>query len=187
MMHYILTTKKFHYSKTNGSGLLALPYFYLLKPGMTKTIALFLAYFLCGLWLAAQDHRLPLWPAGKLPNHKDAGEKEVRDTANIVRYRLVQQPDIAVFLPSKPNATGQAVVVCPGGGYGMLAYDWEGTDVARWLSAKGIAAIVLKYRLPNAKSNIVPHQSPLMDAQRAIRMVRANPTTAPPGINDERG
>ncbi|MDQ3842523.1 MAG: alpha/beta hydrolase, partial [Bacteroidota bacterium] len=76
--------------------------------------------------------------------------------------------------PAKRNATGQAVVVCPGGGYGVLAYDWEGTDVAKWLNANGIAAAVLKYRLPNSKSNVVPHLSPLMDAKRAIRLVRAH-------------
>jgi acetyl esterase/lipase len=64
------------------------------------------------------------------------------------------------------------VVICPGGGYGILAYDWEGSDIARWLNSQGIAAFVLKYRLPGSKSNIVPHKSPLMDAQRALRMVR---------------
>ncbi len=122
----------------------------------------------------AQDYRLPLWPSGAVPNYKKTGEKEKLDTADIVRISLVQEPDIKVYLPSKKNATGQAMVICPGGGYGILAYDWEGTDIAKWLSSKGIAGIVLKYRLPNSKSNIVPHLTPLMDAQRAIRLVRAN-------------
>jgi acetyl esterase/lipase len=94
------------------------------------------------------------------------------DTTNIVRLSLVQYPDIAVFLPSKRNATGEAVVICPGGGYHILAYDWEGSDIARWFSSRGIAAAVLKYRLPVSKSNIIPHKTPLMDAQRAFRMVR---------------
>ena len=65
-------------------------------------------------------------------------------------------------------------MICPGGGYGILAYDWEGSDIARWLNSRGIAAFVLKYRLPGSKSNIVPHKSPLMDAQRAMRLVRSN-------------
>lgn len=121
---------------------------------------------------SAQEVSLPLWPAGKVPNYKTTNEKEKRDSTEIVRISLVQEPDIAVYLPSKRNATGQAVVVCPGGGYGVLAYNWEGTDVAKWLCSKGIAAIVLKYRLPNSKSNIVAHQSPLMDAKRAMRLVR---------------
>ena len=120
----------------------------------------------------AQDIRLPLWAAGKVPNFRESGEKERSDSADFVSIRLVQQPDIAVYLPTKRSATGQAVVICPGGGYGMLAYNWEGSDVARMLNAKGIAAVVLKYRLPNSKSNITPHLSPLMDAQRAIRMTR---------------
>lgn len=122
----------------------------------------------------AQEATISLWPEGKVPNFKASGEKEKRETQDILRISLVQQPEIAVYLPSKRNATGQAVVVCPGGGYGILAYDWEGTDVAKWLNTNGIAAFVLKYRLPNSKSNIIPHQSPLMDAQRAIRTVRAH-------------
>jgi acetyl esterase/lipase len=121
-----------------------------------------------------QTITLPLWPEGKVPNYKKSGETEKKDTTDIVRISLVQSPNITVYLPEKRSATGQAVIICPGGGYGILAYDWEGTDPARFLAAKGIAAIVLKYRLPNSKSNITPHLSPLMDAQRAIRIVRAN-------------
>lgn len=120
-----------------------------------------------------QEYKL-LWPAGNIPNFKKTNEVEKRDTSGIVRISLVQQPGIEIYLPSKQSATGQAVVICPGGGYGILAYDWEGTDIAKWLNANGIAAIVLKYRLPNSKSNITPHLSPLLDAQRAIRTARAN-------------
>ena len=123
--------------------------------------------------LVAQNQILPLWQ-GDPPNYRETGEVTIWDTADIVRVRNVQKPDIAVFLPSKKNATGEAVVICPGGGYGILAYDWEGSDIARWLNSRGIAAFVLKYRLPGSKSNIVPHKSPLMDAQRAMRIVRSN-------------
>jgi len=119
----------------------------------------------------SQNQVLPLWD-GDPPNYRESGEVTVWDTADIVRVRNVQKPDLAVFLPSKKNATGEAVVVCPGGGYHILAYDWEGSDIARWLNSKGIAAFVLKYRLPHSKSNIIPHKSPLMDAQRALRTVR---------------
>ena len=121
----------------------------------------------------AQNQILPLWE-GDPPNYKETGEVTIWDTSDIVIVRNVQKPDIAVFLPSKKNSTGEAVVICPGGGYGVLAYDWEGSDIARWLNSQGIAAFVLKYRLPGSKSNIVPHKSPLMDAQRALRMVRFN-------------
>ena len=121
--------------------------------------------------LAGQNLSMPLWE-GDPPNYRETGEVTIFDTADIVRVRNVQKPDIAVFLPSKKNATGEAVVICPGGGYGILAYDWEGSDIARWLNSHGIAAFVLKYRLPGSKSNMVPHKSPLMDAQRAMRLVR---------------
>ncbi len=122
----------------------------------------------------AQEITLPLWPAGKVPNYQITGEVEKRDSADYNRISLVQSPDITVFFPAKRNVTGQAVIICPGGGYGILSYDWEGLNVAKWLNSKGITAIVLKYRLPNAKSNITPNESPLMDAKRAIRMVRSN-------------
>jgi acetyl esterase/lipase len=122
----------------------------------------------------AQDLTLPLWPAGKLPNYQKSDDVEKRESTDIVRFSKVQSPEIAVFLPSKKNATRQAVIICPGGGYAYLAYDWEGTDVAKLLNSKGITAIVLKYRLPNSKSNITPNLSPLMDAKRAMRIVRAN-------------
>ena len=124
--------------------------------------------------ITAQEYTLPLWPAGKLPYYQKTAEVEKRDTGDVIRITLVQSPDIAVYLPSKRNATGQAVIICPGGGYGALSYSWEGSDPARLLSARGIAAIVLKYRLPNSKSISTPHLAPLADAKRAIRIVRAN-------------
>ncbi len=120
----------------------------------------------------ANPFTISLWPAGQQPNHLDTGEYEVHDSTDIVRISNVQIPDITVYLPSKRNATGQAVIICPGGGYSILAYDWEGSDIAKWLNANGIAAIVLKYRLPGSKSNIIRHKSPLLDAQRAMRLTR---------------
>lgn len=122
----------------------------------------------------SQELVMPLWPAGKVPNYQKTSEAEKRDSGEIIRISLVQTPEMTVYLPSKRTATGQAVVICPGGGYQYLAYNWEGSDPARFLCAKGIAAIVLKSRLPNSKSNITPHLSPLMDAKRAIRTVRFN-------------
>jgi acetyl esterase/lipase len=121
--------------------------------------------------ILSQNFTIPLWE-GDPPNYRDIGETIKWDTTNIIRVSLVQYPDIAVYLPSPANATGQAVVICPGGGYSILAYHYEGSDVARWFSSRGIAAAVLKYRLPGSKSNIIPHKSPLMDAQRAMRLVR---------------
>jgi len=114
---------------------------------------------------------LTLW-SDNIPNYQKADEVEIRDSTDVVQISYVQQPDISVYLSSKKIATGQAVVICPGGGYRILAYDFEGSDVAKWLNSKGIAAIVLKYRLPVSKSNIVNHKSPLLDVQQAIRLTR---------------
>ena len=139
-----------------------------------KKTCFIICYLAIQFITTAQEITLPLWPAGKVPNFQKTNETEIRDTADIIRVSKVQAPDIAIYLPAKRNATGQAVVICPGGGYGMLAYEWEGTDIAKLFNSKGIAAIVLKYRLPNSKSNIVPNLSPLMDAKRAIRLVRFN-------------
>jgi len=72
------------------------------------------------------------------------------------------------------NATGMGVIICPGGGYGVLAYDWEGADIAKLLNSRGIAAFVLKYRLPQSQSVIVSHKAPIQDAIRAMQFVRFN-------------
>ena len=119
----------------------------------------------------AQSFTLSLWNKN-IPNFQKTNEVEISDTSDFIRIRNVQNPEISVFLPSKRNANGQAVVLCPGGGYGYLVYDGEGTDIAKLLNAHGIAGIVLKYRLPISKSNIVGYESPLLDVQRAMRLTR---------------
>lgn len=81
----------------------------------------------------------------------------------------LDKPTLTVYLPTQ-NPTHTGIVVCPGGGYGMLATDLEGTQVANWLNARGVAAFVLKYRLGPRYH----HPAPLLDAQRAIRYVRAH-------------
>jgi acetyl esterase/lipase len=122
--------------------------------------------------LHAQELTMPLWKAGQVPYYKKTDEKEIRDSGETIKILKVQSPDITVYMPAKRTATGQAVIICPGGGYTYLSYNWEGSDPARWLNSKGIAAIVLKYRLPNSKSLTTPHAAPLADAKRAMRMVR---------------
>jgi acetyl esterase/lipase len=141
---------------------------------MKKLLIIACSFFFLTNNSFTQEYKIALWPAGSVPNYKKTNEVEKSDSGNFVSIRLVQQPAIDVYLPSKGNITGQAVVICPGGSYSFLAYDWEGIDIAKWLNANGIAAIVLKYRLPISKSNIDPKLSPLLDAQRAIRIVRAN-------------
>lgn len=136
-----------------------------------KSLTCLLYIFLLPLLTYSQNYTVPLWE-GNIPNYQQTDEKEIRHADDILGISKVQNPDIAVYLPAARHATGQAVIICPGGGYWALAYDWEGTDIARWLNSKGIAGIVLKYRLPTSKSNIVPHLSPLTDAKRAMRLTR---------------
>ena len=119
----------------------------------------------------SQNHIIPLWQ-GTPPFQNPSDQKEEYTQQGILRIANVQNPSIEVYLPTKQIATGEAVVIFPGGGYGILAYDWEGTDFAKWLNAQGIAGIVVKYRLPLSKSLTDPKEVPLMDAQRAIRLVR---------------
>lgn len=120
---------------------------------------MFLASLL--LVLAAEQpapQTLPLWE-GKAPH-------AVGDTAT-------DKPTITVYLAPKDKANGAAVVVCPGGGYGGLAMDHEGKQVAEFLNGLGVHAFVLKYRLANKERPGPLLAAPLTDAQRAIRTVRA--------------
>ena len=140
-----------------------------------KYICYLLFFFISFIPARSQDTILKLWP-GDPPFQKElVEEKHKKDRIHWITD--VSIPDLAVFLPSKANANGQGVIICPGGGYGGLAYDWEGSDIAKWLNSKGIAAFVLKYRLPNYESMDKPDLVPLIDAQRAIRIVRENSHT----------
>ena len=123
---------------------------------------------------AQGQEKLFLWPEGFVPNQEVSQEKEKITKADIIIIENVQNPSIEIYLPSKSIRTGKAVVICPGGAYGFLAYDWEGTDFAKALNAKGIAAFVLKYRLPTSASIIDPKWAPLQDVQRAMRLVRSH-------------
>jgi len=120
----------------------------------------------------SQSMKINLWPEGNIPLSIKNNLQEQAISTDIVRIGKVQVPQIEVYLPNKRSVTGQAVIICPGGGYSILAYDWEGTDVAKLLNAHGIAAIVLKYRLPDSLSSTSPDQVPLMDAKQAMRIVR---------------
>ncbi len=86
----------------------------------------------------------------------------------------VVMPTLTVFLPDPAKATGSAVIICPGGGYHILAMSHEGFDVAKRLNEEGIAAFVLKYRLPRKETMKDKSIGPLQDAQSAIQLVREN-------------
>lgn len=123
--------------------------------------------------LIAQQDSLYLWPDGA----RFAKENDLQETftfRGVVRVEDVTNPMLTVFLPSKEKATGASVIICPGGGYRILAIDHEGYEFARWFNERGIAAFVLKYRLPNDEAMDHKEIVPLMDTQQAFRIVRKN-------------
>ena len=124
----------------------------------------------------AQTEVINLWPDGKIPNFKksDVEEKSVTDANGILRISGVTVPTITAFIAPKEKATGAAVMICPGGGYGILAASHEGSDFAKWFNERGISAFVLKYRLPNEKAMTKQHEVPLMDAMQAMKLIRQN-------------
>jgi hypothetical protein len=83
---------------------------------MRTLLLLFTAFLLVSMECLGQSFTLPLWSGG-IPNYKETGEVEIRDSSDIIRISNVQIPNITVYLPAKRYATGQAVVICPGGGY----------------------------------------------------------------------
>lgn len=138
------------------------------------TLSLLLLLTLAGQCLAAKPLALDVWP-GKAPGETgEVGEEKVLPQGQgkpIIRLTNVTRPTITVFPAAKEKNTGAAVLVCPGGGYGILAWDLEGTEVAEWLNTIGVTAIVLKYRVPRRKDR-AKHDAPLQDAQRAMSLVR---------------
>ena len=91
-----------------------------------------------------------LYPAA-IPNSKPYLMKEItmENDNQFLGYRNISVPTLKIYLPDRETATGAAVIICPGGGYGMESYRLEGTIIAEAFLRKGIAAFILKYRLPS--------------------------------------
>ena len=130
----------------------------------------------------ADEFEIPIWP-GIAPGSAGSTLKEeyrdrpITDGTGVSRDRSVRgvtRPTLIVYLPTLRNATGAAVVICPGGGFSHLAIDKEGHDVARWLQSQGIAGAVVKYRLPDPDVGLYVPNGSIPDMQRAIRIVRLN-------------
>ncbi|MEJ8817630.1 alpha/beta hydrolase [Lacibacter sp. H407] len=138
-----------------------------------KKTGLIIAAMFSSIVLLAQTE-IPLY-SGSVPNSKPAPNKESSLTRdNVTRISKVSVPTLTVYKPVTPN--GMSVIICPGGGYGILAFDKEGTRVAEEMNKWGITAFVLKYRLPDDTTNIDRSLAPLQDAQQAVRLVRSRAT-----------
>ena len=117
-----------------------------------------------------------LWQ-GEAPGEVGAIAPEKSETKDgIVRVSNVSQPTMTVFRPDPARNTGAAVVILPGGGYNILAIDHEGDQVAKFLTGIGVTGVVVKYRVPRraGTANTVPPPQALMDAQRALGLVRTH-------------
>lgn len=124
----------------------------------------------CGMALAvnAEQQVINVWPEGKVPlKTSDAPEKINPSKDDIIRLTHVNTPSLTVFLAKDSGKPNPAVMICPGGGYNILAWNLEGTEIAEWLNSQGISAFVLKYRVPGNRDGA------LCDAQRAMGLIRS--------------
>jgi len=136
-----------------------------------KKFVLFL--FVSGSLLLSAQKTIPLY-SSVIPNSIPYAMKEmiIEEKPGVFHgYRNISVPSLAVYLPDQKIATGAAVIICPGGGYGMESYRREGTKIAEAFILKGIAAFVLKYRLPSDSIMKDKTIGPLQDAQQAIKTV----------------
>jgi acetyl esterase/lipase len=128
--------------------------------------------------LRAADERLTLdvWPGAAPGESTSGGEEKLEEQKpgqrEVKRLTNVSKPTLTFYRPPRERDSGTAVVICPGGGYHILAMDLEGEEVATWLNSIGVTGIVLKYRVPR-KEGRPAHEAPLQDAQRAMSLVRS--------------
>ena len=139
-----------------------------------RFLAIPLVFALSGILTAAEKPAIPLWPDG-LP--ADAQPVPADRVATLLeqqteeRLTYVDQPTLTIYQAAPEQANGCGMVICPGGGYNILAWPKEGLELAEWFNSFGVTAVVLKYRVPRRDPER-PHWEPLQDAQRAIRIFR---------------
>jgi acetyl esterase/lipase len=152
--------------------------------------SLALAWLTSLAWLHAQedsvsnrepDAVLAVWPSTppgdeqvQLEGEKDVHKETDKPVAGrkIIKLTNVTKPTLALYRPDPAIDTGAAMVICPGGGHNILAYDLEGTEVAQWLNTLGINGMVLKYRVP-FRDKDEKWRAPVQDTQRALSLVRS--------------
>ncbi len=145
---------------------------------MKKFTVWLLAFSLAASALAAEPQMLKLWNgAAPLATPNDKPEAYLPLDAgmdpDITRLGNVSEPSLTVYHPPAGKRNGACVLICPGGGYYILAMKHEGTQVAEWLNSLGVTAVVLKYRVPAPKGEPAQRR-PLLDAQRAMSVIRSH-------------
>jgi acetyl esterase/lipase len=154
---------------------------------MTRSSLLLLSLLAALPLNASEPLVVKLWPSGapEKPGVTIDAEKRIepKNEKDVLRVTNVTEPTLTVYRPAPPVVpNGTAVLVCPGGGYGILAIEHEGTQVCDWLNSLGVTAVLLKYRVPVRDKT--PGYEPLQDAQRAVGIVRQNALQW--GINPKR-
>ena len=133
------------------------------------TTLLLMSMVLSSLAAMAQDYgqaaTIRLWDNASAPHSNGIATPE--EGMDACRPSNISVAELYVYPADAAKATGQGVIICPGGGYAVLAFDYEGYEVAQWLAAHGITAAVLKYRMPNGHPEV-----PLEDAEQALRLLR---------------
>lgn len=133
-------------------------------------LSLLLLFCVFQLCLSAERKSYPLWP-DRVPGEPKAKAAHVvskNAKGDVLRISEVTDPVMIEYLPEPELSNGAAVLICPGGGYNVLAVNKEGYEIAEWLNGLGYAAFVLEYRVPKKR------EGALQDAQRAMRMIRGN-------------
>jgi len=134
-----------------------------------------------GAFVRGENTVIQLWPHGAPGARTDLGpETEVSSPKDsrpagrpVTRLTNITSPTLTVYRAADATSTGTGVVVFPGGGYRILAFDLEGTEVCEWLNSIGITAVLVKYRVPEP-AGVPRYQAPLQDAQRALGIVRSH-------------
>ncbi|MCG6156067.1 alpha/beta hydrolase [Rubinisphaera margarita] len=139
-----------------------------------------LCFVFCSPALLHAQEVIKLWPDNPPGEPLEVGPEEDITKPNdrliagkrIIKLANVAEPEVHVYLPPQEKRNGTSVVICPGGGFSILAWDLEGTEAAEWLNNLGVTAVVLKYRVPT-RNRDVKWEAAAQDAQRAISLVRS--------------
>lgn len=159
------------------------------KEGPGRTGAILVVVTLVSTWLAGSSlasepaEVVNVWPGRppgetkELPPEQNTAKPDDKGVGGrpIIKLTNVSTPTLSVYRPAKDKDTGAAIIICPGGGHHILAFDHEGTEVAEWLNTIGVTGLVLKYRVP-ARNPEERWEAAVQDAQRAVSLVRSKAT-----------